>query len=152
MTMSKQEIIEIPDNINPDNYTRIKIVFSNGLNTEVPLDGQPHELITEQNKITFTINETYAALVDEIKLQADPDGLMRLSYDFSYFGVTAQIVNNNLSLHLSSDIKNIKITNEKIQNMWVQYDSKKIERSKVYQGDLTDGFDKISISEIYLLP
>lgn len=152
LSMVKQEIIEIPDNINPDNYTRIKIVFSNGLNTEVPLDGQPHELITDQNKITFTINETYAALVEETKLQADPDGLMRLSYDFSYFGVTAQIVNNNLSLHLSSDIKNIKITNEKIQNMWVQYDTKKIERSKVYQGDLTDGFDKISISEIYLLP
>ena len=150
--MVQQHTIEIPYNINPLNYSRIKIIFSSGLQAEANIDGIPKELITEQTKIPFTINETYSAIVEGNKLQANPDGLMRLSYDFSYFNITAQITDNNLSLKLSSEIKNIKITNEKLSNMNSIYNSKGWNAKTVYQGDLTDGFDKISISEIYLLP
>lgn len=152
INMVQQHTIEIPYNINPSNYSRIKIIFSNGLQAEVNIDGIPKELITEQTKIPFTIKENYAAIVEGNKLQANPDGLMRLSYDFSYFNITAQITDNNLSLDLSSEIKNIKITNEKLLNMNSIYNSKGWNAKTVYQGDLTDGFDKISISEIYLLP
>ena len=152
INMVQQHNIEIPYNINPLNYSRIKIIFSSGLQAEANIDGIPKELITEQNKIPFTINETYSAIVEGNKLQANPDGLMRLSYDFSYFNITAQIVDNNLSLSLSTEIKNIKITNEKVANMNSIYNSKGWNAKTVYQGDLTDGFDKISIAEIYLLP
>ena len=152
INMAQQHTIEIPYNINPSNYSRIKIIFSNGLQAEANIDGIPKELITEQTKIPFTINETYSAIVEGNKLQANPDGLMRLSYDFSYFNITAQITDNNLSLNLTSEIKNIKITNEKLSNMNSIYNSKGWNAKTVYQGDLTDGFDKISISEIYLLP
>ena len=141
--------IDLPYKINPDNYQSVKFVLANKSNFQVPIDGQLHELITTQNKQTNTVNEDYAAFVGGKKLSASNAGLLQLSYDLSAFSVKAQYVDNQLSLEFSSTIENIQvkeITTTIPSSIWLK------QQIRPQQGNLTNGFDKISIAEIYLLP
>ena len=141
--------IDLPYKINPDNYQSVKFVLANKSNFQVPIDGQLHELITTQNKQTNTVNEDYAAFVGGEKLSASNAGLLQLSYDLSRFAVQAQYVDNQLSLKFYSTIENIQvkeITTTLPSSIWLT------QQIRPQQGNLTNGFDKISISEIYLLP
>ena len=141
--------IDLPYKINPDNYQSVKFVLANKSNFQVPIDGQLHELITTQNKQTNTVNEDYAAFVGGEKLSASNAGLLQLSYDLSRFAVKAQYVDNQLSLEFYSTIENIQvkeITTTLPSSIWLT------QQIRPQQGNLTNGFDKISISEIYLLP
>lgn len=141
--------IDLPYKINPDNYQSVKFVLANKSNFQVPIDGQLHELITAQNKQTNTVNEDYAAFVGGKKLSASNAGLLQLSYDLSRFAVQAQYVDNQLSLKFYSTIENIQvkeITTTLPSSIWLT------QQIRPQQGNLTNGFDKISISEIYLLP
>lgn len=141
--------IDLPYKINPDNYKSAKFVLANKANFQVPIDGQLHELITAQNKQTNTVNEDYAAFVGGEKLSANNAGLLQLSYDLSRFAVQATFVDNQLSLEFYSTIENIQvkeITTQLPSSVWITYST------NPQQGNLTNGFDKISITEIYLLP
>ena len=141
--------VDLPYKINPDNYQSVKFVLANKSNFQVPIDGQLHELITTQNKQTNTVNEDYAAFVGGEKLSASNAGLLQLSYDLSRFAVKAQYVDNQLSLEFYSTIENIKvneITTTLPSSIWLT------QQIRPQQGNLTNGFDKISITEIYLLP
>lgn len=141
--------VDLPYKINPDNYQSVKFVLANKSNFQVPIDGQLHELITAQNKQTNTVNEDYAAFVGGEKLSASNAGLLQLSYDLSRFAVQAQYVDNQLSLEFYSTIENIKvkeITTTLPSSIWLT------QQIRPQQGNLTNGFDKISIAEIYLLP
>ena len=141
--------VDLPYKINPDNYQSVKFVLANKSNFQVPIDGQLHELITTQNKQTNTVNEDYAAFVGGEKLSASNAGLLQLSYDLSRFAVQAQYVDNQLSLKFYSTIENIQvkeITTTLPSTIWLK------QQIRPQQGNLTSGFDKISISEIYLLP
>ena len=141
--------VDLPYKINPDNYQSVKFVLANKSNFQVPIDGQLHELITTQNKQTNTINEDYAAFVGGEKLSASNAGLLQLSYDLSRFAVQAQYVDNQLSLEFYSTIDNIQvkeITTTLPSSIWLT------QQIRPQQGNLTNGFDKISITEIYLLP
>lgn len=141
--------VDLPYKINPDNYQSVKFVFANKSNFQVPIDGQLHELITTQNKQTNTVNEDYAAFVGGKKLSASNAGLLQLSYDLSRFAVKAQYVDNQLSLEFYSTIENIQvkeITTTLPSSIWLT------QQIRPQQGNLTNGFDKISIAEIYLLP
>lgn len=141
--------IDLPYKINPDNYKSAKFVFANKSNFQVPIDGQLHELITAQNKQTNTVNEDYAAFVGGKKLSASNAGLLQLSYDLSRFAVQATFIDNQLSLEFYSTIENIQvkeITTTLPSSIWLT------EQIRPQQGNLTNGFDKISITEIYLLP
>ena len=141
--------VDLPYKINPDNYQSVKFVLANKSNFQVPIDGQLHELITTQNKQTNTVNEDYAAFVGGEKLSASNAGLLQLSYDLSRFAVQAQYVDNQLSLEFYSTIENIQvkeITTTLPSSIWLT------QQIRPQQGNLTNGFDKISISEIYLLP
>lgn len=141
--------VDLPYKINPDNYNSVKFVLANKSNFQVPIDGQLHELITTQNKQTNTVNEDYAAFVGGEKLSASNAGLLQLSYDLSRFAVQAQYVDNQLSLEFYSTIENIQvkeITTTLPSTVWLT------QQIRPQQGNLTNGFDKISISEIYLLP
>ena len=141
--------VDLPYKINPDNYQSVKFVLANKSNFQVPIDGQLHELITTQNKQTNTVNEDYAAFVGGKKLSASNAGLLQLSYDLSRFAVQAQYVDNQLSLEFYSTIENIQvkeITTTLPSSIWLT------QQIRPQQGNLTNGFDKISISEIYLLP
>ena len=141
--------VDLPYKINPDNYQSVKFVLANKSNFQVPIDGQLHELITTQNKQTNTVNEDYAAFVGGEKLSASNAGLLQLSYDLSRFAVKAQYVDNKLSLEFYSTIENIQvkeITTTLPSSIWLT------QQIKPQQGNLTNGFDKISITEIYLLP
>lgn len=146
---SFQYKVDLPYKINPDNYQSVKFVLANKSNFQVPIDGQLHELITAQNKQTNTVNEDYAAFVGGEKLSASNAGLLQLSYDLSRFAVQAQYVDNQLSLEFYSTIENIKvkeITTTLPSSIWLT------QQIRPQQGNLTNGFDKISIAEIYLLP
>ena len=141
--------VDLPYKINPDNYQSVKFVLANKSNFQVPIDGQLHELITTQNKQTNTVNEDYAAFVGGKKLSASNAGLLQLSYDLSRFAVQAQYVDNQLSLGFYSTIDNIQvkeITTTLPSSIWLT------QQIRPQQGNLTNGFDKISIAEIYLLP
>ena len=141
--------VDLPYKINPDNYQSVKFVLANKSNFQVPIDGQLHELITTQNKQTNTVNEDYAAFVGGEKLSASNAGLLQLSYDLSRFAVQAQYVDNQLSLKFYSTIENIQvkeITTTLPSSIWLP------QQIRPQQGNLTNGFDKISIAEIYLLP
>ena len=141
--------VDLPYKINPDNYQSVKFVLANKSNFQVPIDGQLHELITTQNKQTNTVNEDYAAFVGGEKLSASNAGLLQLSYDLSRFAVQAQYVDNQLSLEFYSTIENIQvkeITTTLSSSIWLT------QQIRPQQGNLTSGFDKISIAEIYLLP
>ena len=141
--------VDLPYKINPDNYQSVKFVLANKSNFQVPIDGQLHELITTQNKQTNTVNEDYAAFVGGKKLSASNAGLLQLSYDLSRFAVKAQYVDNQLSLEFYSTIDNIQvkeITTTLPSSIWLT------QQIRPQQGNLTNGFDKISIAEIYLLP
>ena len=141
--------VDLPYKINPDNYKSVKFVLANKSNFQVPIDGQLHELITTQNKQTNTVNEDYAAFVGGEKLSASNAGLLQLSYDLSRFAVQAQYVDNQLSLEFYSTIENIQvkeITTTLPSSIWLK------QQIRPQQGNLTNGFDKISIAEIYLLP
>ena len=141
--------VDLPYKINPDNYQSVKFVLANKSNFQVPIDGQLHELITTQNKQTNTVNEDYAAFVGGEKLSASNAGLLQLSYDLSRFSVQAQYVDNQLSLKFYSTIENIQvkeITTTLPSSIWLK------QQIRPQQGNLTNGFDKISIAEIYLLP
>ena len=141
--------VDLPYKINPDNYQSVKFVLANKSNFQVPIDGQLHELITTQNKQTNTVNEDYAAFVGGKKLSASNAGLLQLSYDLSRFAVQAQYVDNQLSLEFYSTIENIQvkeITTPLPSSIWLT------QQIRPQQGNLTNGFDKISIAEIYLLP
>lgn len=141
--------VDLPYKINPDNYQSVKFVLANKSNFQVPIDGQLHELITTQNKQTNTVNEDYAAFVGGEKLSASNVGLLQLSYDLSRFAVQAQYVDNQLSLKFYSTIENIQvkeITTTLPSSIWLT------QQIRPQQGNLTNGFDKISITEIYLLP
>ena len=141
--------VDLPYKINPDNYQSVKFVLANKSNFQVPIDGQLHELITTQNKQTNTVNEDYAAFVGGKKLSASNAGLLQLSYDLSRFAVKAQYVDNQLSLEFYSTIENIQvkeITTPLPSSIWLT------QQIRPQQGNLTNGFDKISITEIYLLP
>ena len=141
--------VDLPYKINPDNYQSVKFVLANKSNFQVPIDGQLHELITTQNKQTNTVNEDYAAFVGGKKLSASNAGLLQLSYDLSRFAVQAQYVDNQLSLEFYSTIDNIQvkeITTTLPSSIWLT------QQIRPQQGNLTNGFDKISITEIYLLP
>lgn len=141
--------VDLPYKINPDNYQSVKFVLANKSNFQVPIDGQLHELITTQNKQTNTVNEDYAAFVGGEKLSASNAGLLQLSYDLSRFAVQAQYVDNQLSLQFYSIIENIQvkeITTTLPSSIWLT------QQIRPQQGNLTNGFDKISIAEIYLLP
>ena len=141
--------VDLPYKINPDNYKSVKFVLANKSNFQVPIDGQLHELITTQNKQTNTVNEDYAAFVGGKKLSASNAGLLQLSYDLSRFAVQAQYVDNQLSLEFYSNIENIQvkeITTTLPSSIWLT------QQIRPQQGNLTNGFDKISITEIYLLP
>lgn len=141
--------VDLPYKINPDNYQSVKFVLANKSNFQVPIDGQLHELITTQNKQTNTVNEDYAAFVGGEKLSASNAGLLQLSYDLSRFAVQAQYVDNQLSLEFYSTIENIQvkeITTTLSSSIWLT------QQIRPQQGNLTNGFDKISIAEIYLLP
>ena len=141
--------VDLPYKINPDNYQSVKFVLANKSNFQVPIDGQLHELITTQNKQTNTVNEDYAAFVGGEKLSASNAGLLQLSYDLSRFAVQAQYVDNQLSLEFYSTIENIQvkeITTTLPSSIWLT------QQIRPQQGNLTNGFDKISITEIYLLP
>ena len=141
--------VDLPYKINPDNYQSVKFVLANKSNFQVPIDGQLHELITTQNKQTNTVNEDYAAFVGGEKLSASNAGLLQLSYDLSRFAVQAQYVDNQLSLEFYSTIDNIQvkeITTTLPSSIWLT------QQIRPQQGNLTNGFDKISITEIYLLP
>ena len=141
--------VDLPYKINPDNYKSVKFVLANKANFQVPIDGQLHELITTQNKQTNTVNEDYAAFVGGEKLSASNAGLLQLSYDLSRFAVQAQYVDNQLSLEFYSTIENIQvkeITTTLPSSIWLP------QQIRPQQGNLTNGFDKISIAEIYLLP
>lgn len=141
--------VDLPYKINPDNYQSVKFVLANKSNFQVPIDGQLHELITTQNKQTNTVNEDYAAFVGGAKLSASNAGLLQLSYDLSRFAVKAQYVDNQLSLEFYSTIENIQvkeITTRLPSSIWLT------QQIRPQQGNLTSGFDKISIAEIYLLP
>ena len=141
--------VDLPYKINPDNYQSVKFVLANKSNFQVPIDGQLHELITTQNKQTNTVNEDYAAFVGGKKLSASNAGLLQLSYDLSRFAVQAQYVDNQLSLEFYSTIENIQvkeITTTLHSSIWLT------QQIRPQQGNLTNGFDKISITEIYLLP
>ena len=141
--------VDLPYKINPDNYHSVKFVLANKSNFQVPIDGQLHELITTQNKQTNTVNEDYAAFVGGKKLSASNAGLLQLSYDLSRFSVQAQYVDNQLSLEFYSTIDNIQvkeITTTLPSSIWLT------QQIRPQQGNLTNGFDKISITEIYLLP
>ena len=141
--------VDLPYKINPDNYHSVKFVLANKSNFQVPIDGQLHELITTQNKQTNTVNEDYAAFVGGKKLSASNAGLLQLSYDLSRFAVQAQYVDNQLSLKFYSTIENIQvkeITTTLPSSIWLT------QQIRPQQGNLTNGFDKISITEIYLLP
>ena len=141
--------VDLPYKINPDNYQSVKFVLANKSNFQVPIDGQLHELITTQNKQTNTVNEDYAAFVGGEKLSASNVGLLQLSYDLSAFSVKAQYVDNQLSLEFYSTIENIQvkeITTTLPSSIWLP------QQIRPQQGNLTNGFDKISIAEIYLLP
>lgn len=141
--------IDLPYKINPDNYNSVKFVLANKTNFQVPIDGQLHELITAQNKQTNTVNEDYAAFVGGEKLSASNAGLLQLSYDLSRFAVQATFIDNQLSLEFYSTIENIQvkeITTQLPSSIWLT------EQIRPQQGNLTNGFDKISITEIYLLP
>ena len=141
--------VDLPYKINPDNYQSVKFVLANKSNFQVPIDGQLHELITTQNKQTNTVNEDYAAFVGGEKLSASNAGLLQLSYDLSRFAVQAQYVDNQLSLKFYSTIENIQvkeITTTLHSSIWLT------QQIRPQQGNLTNGFDKISIAEIYLLP
>ena len=141
--------VDLPYKINPDNYQSVKFVLANKSNFQVPIDGQLHELITTQNKQTNTVNEDYAAFVGGKKLSASNAGLLQLSYDLSRFAVQAQYVDNQLSLEFYSTIENIQvkeITTTLHSSIWLT------QQIRPQQGNLTNGFDKISIAEIYLLP
>ena len=141
--------VDLPYKINPDNYQSVKFVLANKSNFQVPIDGQLHELITTQNKQTNTINEDYAAFVGGKKLSASNAGLLQLSYDLSRFAIKAQYVDNQLSLEFYSTIENIQvkeITTTLPSSIWLT------QQIRPQQGNLTNGFDKISIAEIYLLP
>ena len=141
--------VDLPYKINPDNYKSVKFVLANKSNFQVPIDGQLHELITTQNKQTNTVNEDYAAFVGGKKLSASNAGLLQLSYDLSRFAVQAQYVDNQLSLKFYSTIDNIQvkeITTTLPSSIWLT------QQIRPQQGNLTNGFDKISIAEIYLLP
>ena len=146
---SFQYKVDLPYKINPDNYKSVKFVLANKSNFQVPIDGQLHELITTQNKQTNTVNEDYAAFVGGKKLSASNAGLLQLSYDLSRFAVQAQYVDNQLSLKFYSTIDNIQvkeITTTLPSSIWLT------QQIRPQQGNLTNGFDKISIAEIYLLP
>ena len=146
---SFQYKVDLPYKINPDNYQSVKFVLANKSNFQVPIDGQLHELITTQNKQTNTVNEDYAAFVGGKKLSASNAGLLQLSYDLSRFAVQAQYVDNQLSLEFYSTIENIQvkeITTTLPSSIWLT------QQIRPQQGNLTNGFDKISIAEIYLLP
>ena len=146
---SFQYKVDLPYKINPDNYQSVKFVLANKSNFQVPIDGQLHELITTQNKQTNTVNEDYAAFVGGKKLSASNAGLLQLSYDLSRFAVQAQYVDNQLSLEFYSTIENIQvkeITTTLPSSIWLT------QQIRPQQGNLTNGFDKISITEIYLLP
>lgn len=146
---SFQYKVDLPYKINPDNYKSVKFVLANKSNFQVPIDGQLHELITTQNKQTNTVNEDYAAFVGGKKLSASNAGLLQLSYDLSRFAVQAQYIDNQLSLEFYSTIENIQvkeITTTLPSSIWLT------QQIRPQQGNLTNGFDKISISEIYLLP
>lgn len=146
---SFQYKVDLPYKINPDNYHSVKFVLANKSNFQVPIDGQLHELITTQNKQTNTVNEDYAAFVGGEKLSASNAGLLQLSYDLSRFAVQAQYVDNQLSLKFYSTIENIQvkeITTTLPSSIWLT------QQIRPQQGNLTNGFDKISIAEIYLLP
>ena len=146
---SFQYKVDLPYKINPDNYQSVKFVLANKSNFQVPIDGQLHELITTQNKQTNTVNEDYAAFVGGKKLSASNAGLLQLSYDLSRFAVQAQYVDNQLSLEFYSTIDNIQvkeITTTLPSSIWLT------QQIRPQQGNLTNGFDKISIAEIYLLP
>ena len=141
--------VDLPYKINPDNYKSVKFVLANKSNFQVPIDGQLHELITTQNKQTNTVNEDYAAFVGGKQLSASNVGLLQLSYDLSRFAVQAQYVDNQLSLEFYSTIENIQvkeITTQLPSSIWLP------QQIRPQQGNLTNGFDKISIAEIYLLP
>ena len=141
--------VDLPYKINPDNYQSVKFVLANKSNFQVQIDGQLHELITTQNKQTNTVNEDYAAFVGGEKLSASNAGLLQLSYDLSRFAVQAQYVDNQLSLEFYSTIDNIQvkeITTTLPSSIWLT------QQIRPQQGNLTNGFDKISIAEIYLLP
>ena len=141
--------VDLPYKINPDNYQSVKFVLANKSNFQVPIDGQLHELITTQNKQTNTVNEDYAAFVGGEKLSASNAGLLQLSYDLSRFAVKAQYIDNQLSLEFYSTIENIQvkeITTTLPSSIWLT------QQIRPQQGNLTNGFDKISITEIYLLP
>ena len=146
---SFQYKVDLPYKINPDNYQSVKFVLANKSNFQVPIDGQLHELITTQNKQTNTVNEDYAAFVGGKKLSASNAGLLQLSYDLSRFAVQAQYVDNQLSLEFYSTIDNIQVketTTTLPSSIWLT------QQIRPQQGNLTNGFDKISIAEIYLLP
>lgn len=146
---SFQYKVDLPYKINPDNYQSVKFVLANKSNFQVPIDGQLHELITTQNKQTNTVNEDYAAFVGGKKLSASNAGLLQLSYDLIRFAVKAQYVDNQLSLEFYSTIDNIQvkeITTTLLSSIWLT------QQIRPQQGNLTNGFDKISITEIYLLP
>ena len=146
---SFQYKVDLPYKINPDNYQSVKFVLANKSNFQVPIDGQLHELITTQNKQTNTVNEDYAAFVGGKKLSASNAGLLQLSYDLIRFAVQAQYVDNQLSLKFYSTIENIQvkeITTTLLSSIWLT------QQIRPQQGNLTNGFDKISITEIYLLP
>ena len=146
---SFQYKVDLPYKINPDNYQSVKFVLANKSNFQVPIDGQLHELITTQNKQTNTVNEDYAAFVGGEKLSASNAGLLQLSYDLIRFAVQAQYVDNQLSLEFYSTIDNIQvkeITTKLPSSIWLT------QQIRPQQGNLTNGFDKISIAEIYLLP
>ena len=144
--------LDIPATINPDNYSIAKIVFANGASTEVPIDGQPHNLITNANKISITAKEDYSALVGNKQLQA-LGGLLTLTYDLSALQITANFNkdNNQLFLQINSTISNMKITSQNDPGMDSTYISNNPTQQQMVEGNLKNVFDKISITEIFLI-
>ena len=143
--------LDIPATINPDNYSIAKIVFANGASTEVPIDGQPHNLITDANKISITAKEDYSALVGNNQLQA-LGGLLTLTYDLNNLQITANFNkdNNQLFLEINSTISNMKITSQNKPGMDSTYISNNPTQQQMVEGNLKNVFDKISITEIFL--
>lgn len=148
----KQQVIIVNSSINLNNYSSIKIVFSNGNETIISIGDNFTTLVDANNKETFTIKETFSGLIagTGFKLQAINGELLSLSYELSSLKVRAQVINNNIVLTFQTTLSNINI-NHFNGNLPTTYTATGAFTINVGQGDLEHIFDKISINNVFLI-
>lgn len=154
ISLTKQNEIIINNLINPNNYSKVRIVFQDGNDALIPLNQNFVELVNTNNKKTFTYQETYAAYVPQNHYLSSIGGLLKLDYELSLLKIKAEIINGNITLSSMVEINNIVASMVPIptgSNLVSTLVSDGLVQP-ITKGDLIGVFDKIKINEVYLIP